>query len=93
MGFDSNSILTFIVLFLISVFLIIKNENTSRNYEIIYRAIYEYERKYNKPGTGQVMRCYMREYIITLFVFWDWSYKNILPSKYYEKIKEFIDDK
>ena len=72
-----------------------KNENTYKNHIIITKAIYNYKIALIENGIleeGLVDYDDMRGYEATLFRFWDWGYKNILPKDKFEIIKPYIKE-
>lgn len=75
------------------IVLLIKNEVTFKHQMRINDAIYNYhmDRIHNRPHSeGEVDWKDMESYDKTLFRFWDWGYKRILPPDKYEIIKPFI---
>lgn len=72
--------------------LMIKNIITNTNLNIISNAIHAYNRDiiWGKIDGDLVGYDDMAGYCKTLFRFWDWGYKNILPKDKYELIKAYI---
>ena len=67
---------------IISWIIMIKNIITRRNFDIISCAIHTYNTDiiWKKIDGEQVSYDDMAGYCKTLFRFWDWGYKNILPK-------------
>ena len=83
-----------IVLFAIYIFLIIlavKNEVTFYNRQKVLKAIYLYQNNNFKKHID-VDYDDMEDYDKTLYRWYDWSYKNILPKDKLEIIKPFMND-
>lgn len=93
-----------IVLIVCCILMLIKNNVTYRNYEIISDAIFDYRmdaidkacknRTIVEKGVEYEV-CYndMRGYNETVMRIFDWGYKNILPEDKFEIIKPFIRKK
>lgn len=82
------AITVFIVIFVVILYLAIKNENTSIQQDKIIGAIHNY----NLDHTGVDFISYwcMEPYSKTLFRWHDWSYKNIVPPDVLTKITPYI---
>lgn len=70
----------------------IKNIVTNMNLNKICHAIYAYNMDiiWKKIDSEKIDYDDMAGYCKTLFRFWDWGYKNILPKDKYEFIKDYI---
>ena len=78
----------------ILIFVLIKNSNTYKNRKIILNAIYQYKVDCAiKNISFNVDYNDMESYNMTIFRFWDFGYKNILPKEKFEIIKKYIGDK
>lgn len=90
MGYNSYQlIISFnIALTIIPVFLIIKNSNTRQQRKKIIAAI----RTYASLHHADVCELFdeMEPYKSTLFRWWDWGHKRIVPPDMYELIKPYI---
>ena len=75
------------------VVMMIKNEITYKNYSIISSAIYHYnvDRIEHFEFSKKIEFERMRSYWKTLFRFWDWGYKHIVPPEIFEVIKPYIN--
>ena len=73
-----------------------KINNAYKNQKIICDAIFEYSKELIKKGNfkqlDKVTFEDMRSYDATLYRFWDWGYKKILPAEKFELIKPFITE-
>lgn len=76
-------------------FLLYRNETAFKMQSIICRAIYKYHMEMIRQGNGKgkylVEYDDMENYDRTLFRFWDWGYKHILPPEKFEIIKPYIE--
>lgn len=72
-------------------FFYFKNSRTYQVRKKIIDAIYFYRIDcHNKDGMSDVNFNDIESYESSLFRFWDWGYKHILPPEKYEIIKPFI---
>lgn len=80
-----------IAIIAIFVYLFFKNDNTYNQQIKILAAIRDYGIDCIHKGK-QPMVDYddVEKYDSTLYRFWDWGYKNILPKEKYEIIKSYI---
>lgn len=87
-GLGVISLLGMVVL----AFFAIKNHNTFIKQTSITRAIYNYKVEQINAGLphNDVDYSDIEAYEKTLFRFWDWSNKRILPKEKYEIIKEYL---
>lgn len=83
----------FLIVALITIFMMVKNNNTLNKRFIIADAIFEYNVDIiNGIVIGSLMSYDdMESYDRTLWRLWDWGYKHILPKDKYELIKDYID--
>lgn len=86
-----------IIILLISYYLLIKNFVTRYHHARISDAIHEYHKEiidnhnyFKGYPVFQVEYEDIEEYEKTLFRFWDWSDKRILPKEKYEIIKPYL---
>lgn len=85
-----------VVIMLVCLFFLIKNNNTYVQHTKISHAIYEYQVYciYNKPrdydSDKDVTYSDEEEYSKTLFRIFDWGCENILPKEKYELVKQYI---
>lgn len=88
LGFLITSLICIIVTI---IYLTFKNDNTYKQQVKILAAIRDYGIDCIYKGK-QPMVNYddVEEYDSTLYRFWDWGYKNILPKEKYEIIKPYI---
>lgn len=82
-----------VIFALISIFMVVKNNNTLNKRFIIINAIFEYNVDIiNGIVIGSLMSYDdMESYDRTLWRLWDFGYKRILPKDKYELIKGYID--
>lgn len=79
-----------IIITILCIYIMFKNENTYRNRCIIAYAISEYMYA-NKIVSGSMIKYSdMESYNKTLLRLWDWSYKRILPRRKYRLIEPYI---
>ena len=73
-------------------FVMIKNIVTNVNLNKVCHAIHAYNTDiiWKKIDGEKIDYGDMNGYCKTLFRFWDWGYKNILPKDKYELIKKYI---
>jgi hypothetical protein len=76
------------VLIALCVFFAVKTSNTYNNTITIINAIHAYRLEY--LWNAQVDYKDMESFERTLFRFWDWGYKRILPKAQFELIKPYI---
>lgn len=83
----------FLIVALITIFILVKNNNTLNKRFIIINAIFEYNVDIiNGIVIGSLMSYDdMESYDRTLWRLWDWGYKHILPKDKYELIKGYIN--
>lgn len=81
-----------IITIIVAWFIVIKNIITRRNFDIISNAIHTYNTDviWKKIDGERMSYDDMAGYCKTLFRFWDFGYKNILPKDKYELIKKYI---
>lgn len=72
-------------------FLIVKATVAAKAHKKILDAIDEYSVYTNDYAFCIEMLDAMENLNSTLFRFWDWGYTNILPERYFELIKPYID--
>ena len=72
--------------------IMIKNIITNRNMHAVLHAIHAYNTDiiYGRIAGEKISYDDMAGYCKTLFRFWDWGCKNILPKNEYELIKDYI---
>lgn len=79
------------ILFLISIYFIIKNEVTYKHHDKLDKAIYRYKMVCICNRTKYfVDHDDMENYNRTLYRFWDWGYTRIIPKEKFEIIKMYI---
>lgn len=83
----------FLIVALITIFILVKNNNTLNKRFIITNAIFEYNVDIiNGIVIGSLMSYDdIESYDRTLWRLWDWGYKHILPKDKYELIKGYIN--
>ena len=76
-----------------SVVMLIKNEITYKNQEIILFAIHEYNEDMISRLKCSSCISYdeMEDYNSTLWRLWDWGYKHIVPPEIFEAIIPYIN--
>ena len=79
------------IFILLSVFMFIRNSVADRQHNIIIRAIMSYQLDNKLKNPFEVNYSDMEDYFKTLFRFWDWGYKHILPPEKYEIVKPYIE--
>lgn len=77
------------------IVLMIKNEITFINHNIISNAIYAYGIQFIRESEGKFLDIPVQfsdceDYDKTLWRLWDWGYKRILPREKFELIKPYI---
>lgn len=75
------------------IFLLIKNNITFNNRELMREAIYLYltDESVDTESTMWIYFDDMESYEETLYRLWDFGYKHILPKEKYEIIKPYIE--
>lgn len=74
------------------VFYQLKTLNTKKQREKIHKAIFKYQMRYvANDETVTVFFDEMEEHEKTLYRFWDWSCKRILPPEKFKIIEPFIE--
>ena len=80
-----------ILIGVLPILLLIKNENAYKNYIIIIEAIGEYQIDCVRNKIIPFMDFDdMKSYYTTIFRLTDWGYRNILPKDKFEIIKPYI---
>ena len=75
-----------------SVLYRLKIKNTKKQRDKIHKAIFKYQMRYvANEATVTVFFDEMETYEETLFRFWDWSCKRILPPDKFKIIQPFIE--
>lgn len=82
----------FLLVFVLLVLAVIKNEVTFRNRMRILDAIYDYDINCIREdrGSDYIEWNHMESYDDTFSRFWDWGYKHILPEEDFKKIEKYI---
>ncbi len=84
-------VLVMLVLMVLCIVMLIKNEVTYRQRIKILKAIEEYNNMcYEHEKISNVDYDDIEEYDSTFFRFWDWGYTRILPKDKFEIIKPYI---
>lgn len=89
-------IIAFLLVAILGLILLLKNENTYKQHKIILQAIYNYRIDLHSKGIHYEIRVNyddMESYNKTFYRLWDWGYKNILPPDKFELIKPYIKKK
>ena len=80
------------VMVITSLFGFLKVKNTVKQRKRIHKAIFKYQMRYvANEATVTVFFDDMEEYEKTLYRFWDWSCKRILPPEKFKIIEPFIE--
>ena len=82
-----------IAVMLFSVFFGVKNEVTFKNHKKIINAISSFAKENNECEIGIALLHSMEDYNKTLWRWWDWGCKNILPKEDYELIRPYLEEK
>lgn len=82
----------FLLVFVLLVLAVIKNEVTFRNRMRISDAICDYDINCIREdrGSDSIPCNHMESYDDTFSRFWDWGYKHILPEEDFKKIEKYI---
>jgi hypothetical protein len=74
----------------ICIFLVVKNIRTYDVRSKVATAICQYRIDNDVSVSYWINTDRMEDYNKTLFRFWDWGYKRIVPKEIYNRIKDYI---
>lgn len=89
-------IIAFLLVTILCLILLLKNENTYKQHEIILTAIYNYRIDLHSKGIHYDFRVDYDDtepYDKTFYRWWDWGYSNILPPDKFEILKPYIEER
>lgn len=76
------------IVFLLSLFFLVRNLIVYRNYIKIIDAIFKY--RVESFTNNSVSYYHMENYLKTFLRFWDFGYKHILPEEKYKIIEPYL---
>ena len=80
-----------VIMLLLCIIGLIKNEVTYHHHMRILKAIEEYEKMcFDYEKMNDINCDDMENYVLTLLRIWDWGYTKILPKDKFEIIKPYI---
>ena len=88
--FENLILITSFGIMLWCFYILIKITNDDKNFDKIFKAINRYAEDTKDYETAIKMIDSLEDFDDTLFRFWDWGYKKILPKEYYQLIKPYI---
>lgn len=86
------ALLVIAVIAYVVIFLFLKPDNALKNQLKILMAIDKYAEETDDVENALRLIDAVESYAKTLFRFWDWGYKNILPKEDFELIKPYIKE-
>ena len=88
--FENLILITFFGIMLWCFYILIKITNDDKNFDKIFKAIYRYAEDTKDYITAIEILNSMEDFEKTVFRFWDWGCKNILPKRYFKVIEPYI---